>query len=249
MNTLTAALMCAVFVFSLVAPELSAFAQEGGTVKKLRNRAEFSVVDTSGNTDLFTLSLKNTLEYKFRPDLMGTWNLSALYGEQDSDKNAERYSTDLRFDYDLATTYYSYLLGGWLRDRFAGFDHRYHIGPGLGRKFLIGPRHFLKAETGVNWTREDYIEEGAEDFLEGRIYGQYDFVVSEGNKFFQGLEYLLDFEDSDNYKIISVTGVTSTLTRGLAIKVAYEIRYQNRPVPETVEKTDTTLSASLVLSY
>lgn len=78
-----AAVLCAILVFNLLFAGPWVFAQEGDAAKKLRDQDEFSVVNTSGNTDVSTLSLKNALEYDFHPHLMGTWNLSALYGEQD----------------------------------------------------------------------------------------------------------------------------------------------------------------------
>ncbi len=226
-----------------------AMAQDMPEARKVRDQAEFAAVNTTGNTDVFTLSFKNNLEYDFSDTYTGTWNLAALYGEQDDEKNAERYSSDLRLDCHVTVRTYLYLLGGWLRDEFAGFENRYHVGPGIGRKFIDGPTHSLRAEIGANWAREDYVVQDTEDFLEGRGFGHYAYAIAEGNKFTQSIEYLHDFKDNDNFKILTVTAVTSALTKALAIKIAYEVRYQNRPVPDDLKKTDTIFSASLVVSY
>jgi putative salt-induced outer membrane protein len=226
-----------------------ALAQEGQASKRLRNQAEFAAVATSGNSDMRTLSFKNRLEYDFSDRVMGTWDLSALYGRQDGQKNAERYTTDLRADYSLDGPVYLFVMGGWLQDEFAGFNNRYYIGPGVGRSFMDGPYHYLKGEVGLNWAREEYVGADSEDFLEGRGFGLYEYAFSDRSRFLQSLEYLQDFNDTDNFKIISHTAVTAALTRLIAIRIGYEIRYQNRPITSDIKETDTILSASLVFNY
>ncbi len=226
-----------------------AFAEDDSELKKFKALAEMSVVNTSGNTDIFTLSLKNTLEYDFSHKYLGTWNVNILSREQNDEKSAERYGTDLRLDNFFSFGTYAYLLGSWLQDKFAGYDNRYSFGPGVGQKFVDGPAHYLKAEIGCNWTREDYSSAETESFLEGRASGRYEYLISEISKFSQKIEYLHDFEDPSNYKIETVTALTSALTKVLAIKIAYDVRYQNRPVPENLKKTDTIFSASLLVSY
>lgn len=224
-------------------------AQDAQESKSFRNQTELAAVSTTGNSDLRTLTFNNRLEYDFSARFMGSWDLAALYGKQDGETNAERYSTDLRLDYDLAGPPYLFVMGGWLRDEFAGFDNRYYIGPGIGRSFLDGPRHYIKAEVGLNWAREDYVAADTEDFLEGRGFGQYEYVFSERNKFLQSVEYLQDFEDTDNFKIFTQTAVTSALTQVLSIRVGYAVRYQNRPIADDIKKTDTLFSVSLVVTY
>ena len=226
-----------------------AFAEDESELKKFKALAEMSVVNTSGNTDIITLSLKNTLAYDFSRKYLGTWNVNILSGKQNDEKSAERYGTDLRLDNFFSFGTYAYLLGSWLQDKFAGYDNRYSFGPGIGQKLVDGPRHYLKAEIGCNWTREDYSSAETESFLEGRASGRYEYLVSEISKFSQKLEYLHDFDDPSNYKIESVTALTTALTKVLAIKIAYDVRYQNRPVSEDIKKTDTIFSASLVVSY
>ena len=224
-------------------------AQETSAAKRLSNATEVGVINTTGNTEVLTFSFQNTLAYAFSPRLSGRWDLFVLYGEQDKEQNAERYSTDLRGDYRLDARRYTYLLGGWLRDEFAGFLNRYYIGPGLGHKFLDDQTHLLAGELGLNLTQEEYVTREKEKFLETRLYGRYAYTFGEGKQFLQSLEYLQDIETGANYKVLSKTALTSALTKILALRIAYEIRYQNRPVSESLSKTDTTFSGSLVVNY
>jgi putative salt-induced outer membrane protein len=224
-------------------------AQEPTKDRRLKNEAEVAAINTTGNTEVLTLSLRNALTYDFSRNLSGQWNLFALYGEQDHEKQAERYSTDLRGDYMFDSRKYAYLLGGWLRDEFAGYENRYSAGPGFGYKLLGGPKHLLIAELGASLTREEYVTRDSSDFIESRLFGSYEYAFSEGSHFSQSLEYLQDLASGANYKMLSRTALTSALTKILAMRLSYEIRYQNRPVPESLEKTDTILSGSLIINY
>ncbi|MCG6909202.1 MAG: DUF481 domain-containing protein [Deltaproteobacteria bacterium] len=226
----------------------TAFAEEPAD-KPWKDEAEFLFVQTGGNTDISTLAFKNLLTYDFTDALTGTWNIGALYTETDGDKSAERYYTDLRADYAVTERWYGYALGGWLRDEFAGFDERYYLGPGAGYKILIGPRHFLVAEAGLSYAHEDYVTEKPASFIEGRAYGKYEYAFTEKNRFSLWSEYLQDFDDGDNFKVNSEAAVVSALNDILSLKVSYGVRYQHRPIPDDLEKTDTVLGAAIVVTY
>lgn len=234
--------MVLLVVFAMVT---AVFAEE----KKWADEAELSFVDTVGNTDVVSLSAKNLLKYTFSEELKGAWKLSALYGESEGVKNAERYATELRLDYLLTDQLFSALIAGWLEDEFAGIESRYYLGPAVGYKFLNGPRHFLVSEVGPNYVKEEYTDGTEKDYLEGRAFGQYQYAFTEKNRFSQSLEFLCDFEDSDNYRVNSETALISALSDYLSLKASYEIKYDNKPVPSTLEETDTILSVTLVVNF
>ena len=48
---------------------------------------------------------------------------------------------------------------------------------------MIGPKHFLLAEAGLNYAHEDYVVGETESFAEGRVFGKYEFAFSEKNRF------------------------------------------------------------------
>ena len=68
------------------------------------------------------------------------------------------------------------------------------------------------------------------------------------NKFSQSLEFLYDFDDSDNYRINSETAFITALSNYLSLKTSYEIKHDNEPVPATLKETDTILSVTLVVN-
>jgi len=108
--------------------------------------------------------------------------------------------------------------------------------PGLIKKdpenvtiFMIGPKHFLLGEGGLNYAYEDYTdpEEDNEQFLEGRLFGKYEWAFTEKTKFSQSLEYLQGFNDMNMWKLNSESALVTLLTDILALKVSYSIFYNN----------------------
>lgn len=216
---------------------------------KWTDEAELSFVDTGGNSDLVSLSAKNLLKYTFSERLNGTWTLSALYGESDGIKNAERYSTKIRLEYLITKKLFSALIAGWLKDEFSGIESRYYAGPSVGYKFLTGPKHSLEGELGVNYVTEEYTDNTEEDYMQGRASGTYEYAFTKKNKFSQSLEFLYDFGESENYNMNSETALISALSDYLSLKTSYAINYDNEPVPSTLEETDTVLSLTLVVNF
>lgn len=221
------------------------FAQD----KKWVDEAELSYVDTKGNTELTSLSAKNLLKYSFHEDLTGSWKLNALYGKNNNVKTAESYSTEGRLDSLLSKRLFTAVIGGWSKDKFAGIESRYYLGPAVGYKFFVGPKHFLESEIGINYVREEYTNGTEAEYPEGRVAGKYEYLFTAKNKFFQSLEFLYDFEDSDNYNINSETALLTALSDYLSLKTSYQIKYDNKPVPPTLDETDTILSVTLVVNF
>ncbi|MEA1900804.1 MAG: DUF481 domain-containing protein [Thermodesulfobacteriota bacterium] len=217
--------------------------------KKWSDQAELSFVDTGGNTDVTSLSAKNLLKYECSDDLQAAWKLGALYGQSDGEKNAESYFSDLRLDYLFTKHLYAFGNAGWSKDKFAGIDSRYYVGPGAGYKFLYGPKHFLVAEIGLNYVNEQYIDDTDKEYLGGRAFAEYEYAFTDKNKFSQSVEYLHDFDDSNNYNVNSETALISALNDYLALKTSYIVKYDNQPVPSTLKDTDTILSVTLVVNF
>jgi putative salt-induced outer membrane protein len=227
-----------------------ALAEDG---KIWKDQAELSYIQTGGNTEVTNLSAKNLLTYQATEKIKFDWSALALFAETEVDgskeKSAERYATELRMEYSLTERFYTLAYGGWLRDEFAGIDDRYYIGPAVGYKFLIGPKHFLSAEAGVDYVKEDYVDNTDDDYMRGRAFGQYAFALTEKTRFSQSLEYLHAFDNSDNYNINSETALITALSDKLSLKTSYVVNYDNEPVPEELDETDTTLAVTIIVNF
>lgn len=164
-----------------------------GEEKTWEDQAEFTFVDTSGNSLVTTLSAKNLLIVRLSATLQGSCKFAALYGSSDGERNAEAYSGEVRVDSSFGERAYGFVSGGWSRDRFAGIDDR---GWGGGYRFLRGPRHTLVGESGLTYSRENLSGGEQRDFVGGRIFGDYILNFAEKNRFSQSIEWLPDFKET-----------------------------------------------------
>lgn len=217
--------------------------------KTWSDNAEVSFVSTSGNSSVETLAAKNLYTLKFAEHLTFLWKIEALRGKSAGVLTAERYLTDLRLEHAYSRRTYSYVNTGWMRDTFAGVDDRVNVGLGGGYKFLDGPQSFLKSEAGISVVEESYVDNTDRSYIEGRAFGEYVYAFTKKNKFTQSLEYLYDFDNTENYRYNTETAVTAALTDSLSLKVSYLIKYDNEPTPSTLDKKDTIFSTAIMASF
>jgi putative salt-induced outer membrane protein len=222
--------------------------------KNWNNSTELSFVNTSGNTEVTTLSAKNKLIYRFTPKIETVLQLSALYGKSGGVKNSENYSAKLKGSYLISERFYASLVAGWSKDIFTGIDSKMWVGPALGYKLITGPKHNLNFEAGVEYVDEKYydpnnsLDENGNDYFNGRAFTEYKYAFTEKSNFEQSIEFNYDFENSNNYDATSITSITTALSDVLSLKASYKIDYGNAPVPTTLKKTDPTLSVSLIIN-
>ncbi len=214
---------------------------------KLSDQAELSFVETTGNTETVSLAAKNVLKYQFSEKLLGTWSVGLLLVEADQVTTAEQYSTRIRLDYIISERFYTFADTGWFQDEPAGVDSRIDLGAGAGYKFLTGPDHEMLGEAGLIQTSEEFTDGTDNDYLGSRLFGRYAYNFNEKSQFSQSLEYLQDFDDTDNYIFNSETALTTVMSDVLSFKTSYVVNYDNVPPPGS-EDTDTKLSATLVVS-
>ena len=233
-------------IVSLLLITVTAFAEDEKIVKNWGDQAEFSGVDTGGNTKTTTVSLKNELKYAFNPKLNGLWKLGILYGEDDGKKNDESYLSELKLDYLINGRIYGYSDLAWWKNIFDGLDPRYSLNGGGGYKFLAGPVQTLIGETGIGYTIDYYTDNTKHDYLNGRLYGKYTYTFAPKTTFSQSLQFLYDFSRYQNYSLFSETALIAGLTDILSMEGSYTIRYANQPTPATLRQTDTILGMALV---
>lgn len=202
---------------------------------------------TSGNAE--TESLGSSVAFERRPTPWG-FQIAADFSraEQDGEETAERLFGRFRSERRLDRSWS--LFGGLSgeRDRFAGFDLRAIFELGATRRLLHGPRHELSLDGGLTWTREDLTAGGEEDGLGAVLGALHAWQISEPARLTQRLFHYPSLEDSDDWRLHYKVDVAASLSRVLALKLAYELRYDHQPVAG-FEDTDTTLSTSLVLTF
>jgi len=209
--------------------------------------AGLSYLATTGNSDTSTLGFD--FDLKKIPDPWGLqFTATYLKSDDNGETTAERYGAVLRGDRKLSERWSAFLSGTAGKDRFAGFDFRGILAGGANFKALLGPKFLLSFDMGLTWTNERRIAADDLDYLGGMAGLDFAWIPREGVSLGQKLVYFPNFDEASNWRLYSETAFQSAVAGPISIKLSYEVRYQNEPVPGFKE-TDTTAKAALVVSF
>jgi putative salt-induced outer membrane protein YdiY len=223
------------------------FAKTDPPPPRWERTAELSLVATGGNTDTQTLGAGGSIV--FRP---GVWvtRARAAYVRSATDgvDTAESLTADLRQSRELSPRADVYGRVAYLADRFAGIDHRTTLDAGLGWLAVDAAPHSLKLDAGAGFTHEARLADGDETFAIGTGSALYRFRINRTSEFTEQLRFTADLGEAGNWRLHNAAALTVTMTRVLSLRVAHELKRNNRPVPG-FRATDTMLAAALVAKF
>ena len=218
------------------------------TVRPVTVVADFGLVDAAGNSDVTSFTASERLEWK--PEA-SRWILSqtfkAVYGKTDGATSAESYRGSVRADRRISDQLQLFVAGGFERDRFAGVSRRFEELVGIGARLVDRPRHSLEVEAGAAFTQQRSTADLDDNFMAARGAATYQFKLTDAATFRQQLEVLENLEETDDLRLNSETALVAPLSRRIAIKIAYVIRFDNIPEPG-FRKTDRVLSSGMQVS-
>lgn len=270
-----------VVAFAVLVSSTTVLAQEEQVseepVKPWSNEAQLSLVDSAGNASSRTFAVADRFTYNWTySELILTAEafrqssktrvLSNEIGGVREDTiertDAERYEAGAKFRQNLVGEMFWYALGSWYRNEPAGVQSRWNANGGVGYRFLENATSLVAGETGVGLVREDLVDSPADSFVDGRAYLEVRHKFSDHARFQTELELLDNLQDTGDLRINAKASVTSDLTDVLALRVGWDLKFDNRPTvividsnpeappaPFVFDKTDRTLSASLVVSF
>ncbi|MGH7580042.1 MAG: DUF481 domain-containing protein [Gemmatimonadales bacterium] len=213
------------------------------TADTLRLTADFGFVNTSGNTDLTTFNVGEKVEWQ-RRKLTLAQSFAVIYGRSNGETTSSLWRGTLRGDYALSPAVAAYLATAYDRDRFAGVARRFEEGAGLAIGLLRRTRDQLEVEGGVSLVQQRSVLGTGDDFFSARGAGKYVHHFTETTYFQQALEVLSNLESTDDVRLTSESAVVAPLSRRLALKVSYVVRFDNVPEPG-FGKADRLLTSAL----
>ena len=204
---------------------------------------ELSFINTNGNTQTQSFGVKGGYDYDWEKTAIRTkGNLTT--SKERRTTTAENYFLMEKFEWKFKKPSYLFNLLSWGKNRFSGIDNRTTSGAGYGLRVLESKRHDLIIESGYQQIWEDREAASAESFGSIRLFSSYRFKVSQTAELSQSAEYIKEFDNSDAFRFVSLTSLSSVITSRLSLKLTYEIKYDNDP-PLAFIKTDTTGTVSL----
>ena len=215
--------------------------------------ADLGFVSVTGNTSVTTLSLgekwiRRIARWEFKQDL------GVVYGETDGAETSNLWKASLRGDYGLGSNLALYARTAFDRNKFAGVKSRFAEGIGVVAKITATDVNQLNVEGGFELTQQDNLDGTSDSFSSLRAASTWKRMFSANAYFFQGIEFLPNLDESDDYRINSETTVVAPLSSHVAMKASYQVRFDNLPSLNAagsapLKKSDRILSTGIQVTF
>jgi putative salt-induced outer membrane protein YdiY len=207
---------------------------------------DFGLVNASGNSDVTSLNLGEKLTW--RPGrVVLSQTAKALYGETEGTTTTESYEAGARAEYPVASRIGAFALVIYQRDPFAGVAMRLGAGPGVSIGLVRSARDTLSVETALTMQKERSTADVEQAFTATRSAAVFKHLFTATAFVTQTVDWTANLETSDDQRINSETALTAPLSRQIALRVAYLIRFDNLPEPG-FQKTDRILTTGVQIS-
>jgi putative salt-induced outer membrane protein YdiY len=146
-----------------------------------------------------------------------------------------------RFFLERNTVFASFQMSG---DRPAGYWWRIEPQAGYARLFFQSIHQLLKGEVGYDYTlehRAGVLPAGSPrnvEFHSLRLYGYYENKFTPYASFTEGCELLWALNDLDSVRVNSLTSLSSTISKRVALKLNFTVKFNNRPPPRPTNLVD-----------
>ncbi len=179
----------------------------------------------------------------------GAYGRAKDSGSGQTNVNTKNWKTQLRYDRFITEPMSIFSLGHVGQDQIAGFDARFGGALGLSHPFYKTDLTQLKYEVGYDFTRELRKAPGIDDNIHSaRTYLGLKQKISDWADFNQDVEALFNVEESEDYRINTLTSLVTKLTQSLAFQFGFGTRFDNLPVTG-FKKFDTSTQAGLVVNF
>ena len=235
------------FFIALTLSALSFATETPPPASEWNNSAEATLLQTGGNTDVFTAGLN--FESIFNPQ---PWRYVGkagfLFNRDSGTTKAEKYTAELRAERKLVAGLSAFGDANYLRNTFGGFNSRYGLEAGVTYAFLDGPEHFFGTELGLGGIFENRTDGAGKDFVAATPGVEYRWKFSPTAELSDKVKSVFDLSQSANWRLNNTLSVTMALTSILSARVSFAVDFVNVPVTGK-KKTDTATSFALVAKF
>jgi putative salt-induced outer membrane protein YdiY len=234
----------ALWIFAL-AP-IAASAQD--SAKTIAFHGDLGYVATSGNTQVSTFNIMDQLTLRTSPVNKIDQTFSLVYGQNKNVVQTNIWNVGLRDAYAFTKQIGLYGLTTFDRNTFAGLVYDFQEGGGLAITPVLPKRHRLEIDAGLAYVEQKLLPDSMDDHAVGRGSVTYRYTFGKDTYAQEAVEGLPDLHDEKDFRINSETDLVAPLSRHLALKLGYVIRYANEP-PPGFRTTDRLFTSDLQVSF
>jgi putative salt-induced outer membrane protein YdiY len=210
-------------------------------------------VNTSGNTNVSTLNLSDQVVVNTSPVNKITQNFGLVYGTNENHVQTELWTASLKDEYSFTKHIGLYALVGFDRNTFAGINRRVEEGGGLAIVPIDAPHDRFEIDAGISYIEQQIvptmvIDSSSTTYAAARGALIYRHTFIKDTYFQQTVEAIPDLRITQDYRVNSQSDVVAPVSKHIAIKVGYGIRYDNLP-PVGFKTTDRLFTSDLQLTF
>lgn len=218
-------------------------AQDAPPPRPWEFNGDIGFVNTAGNSEVTTLNVGEKLVH-VRGSLTVKQHFALVYGRTDGATTTSQWRTGVRGDIAISSSISVFGLAGFDRNRFAGIERRFEEGVGLAFKLVKTERTKMELEAGLSLTQQRSTLDVTDNFSAARSAALFQYNFKPTAYLLQTVEVLPNLEETEDLRVNTETALVAPLSRRLAIKISYVIRYDKLPEPG-FEKTDRLLTSGL----
>lgn len=213
------------------------------------NESEAGLVLNHGNSKSQSVNAKHLTQQKWSANTV-SGSGSYMRSKSGGLVSAERWDLLAKYERELSGSFSMIAAQGVEGDRFAGYRQRYNTD--------IGPKYYFHkedkvwewfGELGYRYTRENTVANERKKYHKARLYTESNWAWSQSGSSKIWIEYLPNFTDSSDWLLNAEISSSAAFTNILAFKVAYLVKFDNKPNLGIKKKTDGTLTTSLVAKF
>lgn len=234
--------------FSLFAQDADEIeAEEAPPPNPWTGRFDFGYSWQSGRTDKNELSLRGQADRSVGPN---EFRLLAefLYGEVDSVRNTQRFTSSFRWRRDFSDRFFSQVLTQYENDKIRAINHRVEQNLGVGYRYVDNERFKGSIVPGVTiqYTDERHVDNHWEYLAS--LSQDLTWQFNPAYRFEEEVNLLIDPSDEEDYIIRFHAGIVGTLTESINLSIRYQLLYENQVAPN-VERADQRVIAAVGYAF
>jgi putative salt-induced outer membrane protein YdiY len=207
----------------------------------------FGLNYTEGNTKTTNINLGGVAARDYENN---AWRFQADYNygsaansandPKEENKNNIRALADYRRVLD--NRWFAGAGAAFAHDEIADLKYRAVLSPSLGAYVLRDDDVKFSLEAGPSYVWEKLGDED-DNFAAARIANRFEWEFSETSKLFEYTEYLVSFEDADQYLINAEVGLETALNSFMSLVISVKDYYINQPAEDRVPNDVITITA------
>lgn len=213
----------------------------------IRFTGDVGLVNTAGNTNLTTVNVGEEVRWRRGRLILGQV-FAVVYGRSEGETTSSLWRGGVRGDYTLSERVALYATAAYDRDRFAGIARRFEEGAGIAVVPLLGPHDRFETETGLSLVQQRSTEDARDNFVSARGAVTYVHTFTSATYLRQSVETNVNLENASDFRVTSESALVAPLSRSVALKIGYVVRFDNLPEPG-FRTTDRLLTSGLQISY